>query len=75
MKLSKAQIKALEAVEAAEKQSGREMYQTYRGIRSPTKSKLVSMGLVQIVRLGLLVNGLVTTETGRKALEDARNGK
>lgn len=74
-KLSKAQLKALEAVDAAEKQSGREMYQTYREIRSSTRSKLVSMGLVQIVSLGLLLPGLVTTETGRKALEEARNGK
>ena len=75
MKLSKAQLKALEAVDAAEKQSGREMYRTYRKIQSSTRSKLVSMGLVQIVSLGLLLHGLVTTETGRKALEEARNDK
>lgn len=74
MKLSKAQVKALEAVEAAEKQSGREMYKTYREIRSSTRSNLVNMGLVQIVSLGLLLHGLVTTETGREALEEARNG-
>ena len=74
MKLSKAQLKALEAVDAAEKQSGRKMYQTYREIRFSTRSKLVSMGLAQVVRLGLLLSGLELTPAGRKALEEARNG-
>ena len=50
MKLSKAQLKALEAVDAAEKQTGREMYKTYREIKYSTRSKLVRMGLVQMER-------------------------
>lgn len=74
MKLSKAQLKALEAVDAAEKQSGREMYQTYREIKYSTRSKLVSMGFAQIVSLGLLLPGIELTPAGRKALEEARNG-
>ena len=75
MKLSKAQLKALEAVESAEIETAREMYLAYRGMRTSTREKLISLGLVKMIRLGLLMIGLELTPAGRKALEEARNGK
>ena len=70
MKLSKAQLKALGAMEAAEKQTSREMYLAYRGMRSSTREKLINLGLVKMIRLGLLMIGLELTPAGRKALEE-----
>lgn len=75
MKLSKAQVKALEAVDEACHRGGGEMYRTYRNMHPTTKKKLINLVLIERVRLGPCLIGLTLTPAGRQALEEARNGK
>lgn len=74
MKLSKAQVKALEAVEDAMDKNLNEMYRAYFSMPYTTRRALIDRGLIERVsRSGLCCAAL--TPAGRQALEEARNGK
>lgn len=74
MKLSKTQLKALEAVEAAQDTSTNEMYRASFTMPHTTRRALMNRGLIELVsRAGLCCARL--TQAGRKALEEARNAK
>ena len=64
MKLSKAQVAGLKEVESGVR--GCEC-----SMRWSTMQRLLSLGLIEFIRM----NGLKLTPEGRKALEEARNGK
>ena len=74
MKLSKAQLKALEAVEAVRGASTNEMYRAYFMMAYTTSRALLNRGLIELVSRAGLCCAVITPE-GRKALEDARNAK
>ena len=74
MKLSKAQLKALEAVDAAQGTSTNEMYRAYFTISYTTQRALINRGLIERVSCAGLCCARLTP-AGRKALEEARNGK
>ena len=73
MRLSKAQLKALEAVE--EQGRSKKSRLAYRGMRSSTREILITLGFMIRVTIDLGMVGLEITPAGRKALEEARNGK
>ena len=76
MKLSKAQLKALDEVDAAEKEETiREMIMVCHEMSPNIRKKLISIGLLNMIEFDPLMLWLELTPAGRKALEDARNGK
>ena len=75
MKLSKGQLKALEAVDATEKEETiREMIMVCHEMNPNIRKKLISMGLLEMIEFDPLMLWLELTQAGRKALEEARNG-
>ena len=76
MELSKAQLRALETVDAAEKEETiRGMTMVCHEMNPNIRKKLISIGLLKMAEFGPLMLWLELTTAGRKALEDARNGK
>ena len=77
MKLSKAQLKALEAVEDGSVSIYKPLHiskpQKLCGIHKKTYEKLIDAGLVTSRYVDLVCNAVLLTTEGRKALEDARN--
>lgn len=75
MKLSKAQVKALEALNEAEGTGDASIIlKEYRAINTKTKNKLVSLGLIKQVKIMPVFIAAILTPEGRAALEEARNG-
>ena len=79
MKLSKAQLKALEAVESGSvsiyKPLRMSKPQKLYGIRKNTYEKLIDAGLVTARYVDMICNVVLLTPAGRKTLEEERNGK
>lgn len=76
MKLSRAQLKALEAVDATEKEETiREMIMVCHEMKPNIREKLISIGLLKMIKFDPLMLWLELTPAGRKAFEEARNGK
>ncbi len=74
MKLSKTQLKALEAVDTAEKEGTiRGMTMVCHEMNPNIRKKLISIGLLKMTEFGPLMLWLELTTAGRKALEEARN--
>ena len=73
MKLSKAQLKALDATEKEE--TIREMIMVCHEMKPNIREKLISIGLLKMIKFDPLMLWLELTPAGRKALEEARNGK
>ena len=79
MKLSKAQLKALEVVAGGSvsiyKPLRMSKPQKLCGIRKNTYEKLIDVGLVTSRYVDMVCNMVLLTPAGRKALEESRNGK
>ena len=76
MKLSNTQLKALDAVDAAEKEGTiRGMTMVCHEMNHNIRKKLISIGLLKMTEFGPLMLWLELTPAGRKALEEARNDK
>ena len=75
MKLSKAQLKALEVLENAERtEDATALLKEYRKINSRTEQRLLDLGLIKRVKIMPVFIAAICTPAGRKALEEARNG-